>query len=533
LKAIILNYRPNLIFTNILLYFKKTNLNNLQKISIMQSKIASNQVGQVIESFHLTGKNILVMFSGICLFAMFFSGFLSETNQTAAGNILDSNSNDKKNDFTSAIPVVTSTASVSTVVSDAQAFYAMLSPSQQTTLQKNYTTTLAKKWSNLPCGANCRNGIQLGTNLTSPQYEAAMLVIKDALSANANDGYDEYYQMNLAEAYLHANGGGNGYDSTLRWMAFLNTPSTTGAWMLQFGGHHYAANICFNNGHVIGATPFFMGLEPKTFTYNSTSYDPLGDERNAFANLFASLSASELATAHLSTSFNDCTLIPGESNGGSGMFPVTPVGIACSALTIIQQNLVLDVISHYVNDMDSSTAAAVMAVYSNEIANCYISYVGNGTSGNPASFLISQGNYCRIDGPSVWIEFSCQGGIVIQGQIHYHTVWRDKLHDYGVNLTGAAIDSIGTTGIANINIKNSLTLFPNPAGDKITFNLNSEIANATVIIINAATGQLVKKVGNFSGQIFNTDISTLSAGSYILKVQDAGSIVYVGKFTKK
>ncbi len=499
----------------------------------MQSKIATNQVGQVIESFHITKKNILVMLSSIFLFAMFLSSSSPDVSKTATGSTIESNSNNKKNDFTSAIPGVTSTASVSAVVSDAQAFYAMLSSTQQTTLQKNYTTTLAKKWSNLPCGSNCRNGIQLGTNLTSIQYEAAMLVIKDALSANANDGYEEYYQMNLAEAYLHANGGGNGYDSTLRWMAFLNAPTTTGAWMLQFGGHHYAANICFNNGHVIGATPFFMGLEPKTFTYNSTSYDPLGDERNALANLFASLSTSELATAHISSSFNDCTLIPGESNGGSGMFPVTPAGIACSALSTTQQNLVLDVISYYVNDMDSSTAAAVLSIYSNEIANCYISYVGTGSSGNPASFLVSQGNYCRIDGPSVWIEFSCQGGVVIQGQIHYHTVWRDKLHDYGVNLTGAAIDSIGTTGIANIIINNSLTSFPNPAGDKITFKLNSEIANATVIIINAATGQLVKKIENFSGQVFNTDISTLSSGAYILKVQETNSIVYVGKFTKK
>jgi hypothetical protein len=123
-----------------------------------------------------------------------------------------------------------------------------------------------------------------------------MQVVKDALSASANNGYDEFHQMNLAEAYLHANGGGTQYDSTLRWMAFLNEPTNSGPWMLQFGGHHYAANIAFNNGHVIGATPFFMGLEPISFTYNNVSYDPLGDERDAFRAALASLSSTQLST---------------------------------------------------------------------------------------------------------------------------------------------------------------------------------------------------------------------------------------------
>ncbi|MGC4056592.1 MAG: DUF3500 domain-containing protein [Chitinophagaceae bacterium] len=106
-----------------------------------------------------------------------------------------------------------------------------------------------------------------------------MAVIQAALGTGTNDGYDEFHKNYIAEAYLHAAGGGSGYDTTLRWISFLNTPSETGAWMLQFGGHHYAANISFNNGHVIGATPFFQGLEPKSFTWGSDTYAPLDDEK--------------------------------------------------------------------------------------------------------------------------------------------------------------------------------------------------------------------------------------------------------------
>jgi len=40
------------------------------------------------------------------------------------------------------------------------------------------------------------------------------------------------------------------------------------------------------------------------------------------------------------------------------------------------------------------------------------------------------GDYVRIDGPSVWIEFSMHSGIVFSHP-HPHAVWRDKKTDYG------------------------------------------------------------------------------------------------------
>jgi hypothetical protein len=138
-------------------------------------------------------------------------------------------------------------------------------------------------------------------------------------------------------------------------------------------------------------------------------------------------------------------MIPGESNGGASTFPSVSIGQPLSSLTTAQQNLALAVIQLYVGDMDAATESYVMTGYTNEINQTYISYHGNGSSGNQTSFLTAQGDYMRISGPNVWIEFSCQGGVVIPGQIHYHTVWRDRSHDYGVNLTGGPIDVPNTT----------------------------------------------------------------------------------------
>jgi hypothetical protein len=44
----------------------------------------------------------------------------------------------------------------------------------------------------------------------------------------------------------------------------------------------------------------------------------------------------------------------------------------------------------------------------------------------------AEGDYVRIDGPSVWIEWSLQPGRSIEG-IHPHSVWRDRAADYGGN----------------------------------------------------------------------------------------------------
>lgn len=422
------------------------------------------------------------------------------------------------------------TASVSDVVTKALAFKALLTTTQQATLQQTYTTTLARKWSNLPCGASCRNGIEFGV-LTSAELTAAMQVIQATLSSNANDGYDEFVQNRLAESYLHTHGGGSGYDSTLRWISFLNTPSATGPWMLQFGGHHYAANIAFNNGHVIGATPFFEGLEPTSFAWGSATYAPLTDEHDAMTAMLASLTTTQLATAKLTTTFSDCTMVPGESNGGTGTFPATKVGIACSALSTTQKNLVLAAIGHYVNDMDTATANAIMAVYTSEIDGTYIAYTGSGTSGNASSFLNTNSNYVRIDGPTVWIELACQNGVVFSGQIHYHTVWRDHSHDYGVDLTGAAIDQSSVAGISEVKATQHIMLYPNPANDNISLSFGTTIKDGTLMVISAATGQSVKMTTHVQGKDLQVDVSGLAPGLYIVKIEDKGTI-YTGKFSK-
>ncbi|MFT4062141.1 MAG: DUF3500 domain-containing protein [Edaphocola sp.] len=327
---------------------------------------------------------------------------------------------------------------VSDVVTAAQAFKNSLSSSQQDTLQHTYTTALGKKWSNLPCGSGCRNGIQLST-LSTTQLAAAKAVMQAALGTASNAGYNVMNAILAADDYLNANGGGSGYSSGLYFISFLNSPSTTGAWMLQFGGHHMAFTISFNGGQVIGTTPEMLGVEPTSFTLNSTAYTPLANRRALLQTMLAGLSSTELASAKLTSTFSDCLMSPGESNSNTNTMPSTKEGLAVSTLTSPKQTLVMNAIKAWTADMDTATETALNTLYANGLSGTYIAWTGSGTAGDSSTFLNANTNYVRIDGPRVWIEFVCQSGVIFTSQIHYHSVWRDHVSDYGADLTSTSL----------------------------------------------------------------------------------------------
>jgi hypothetical protein len=142
--------------------------------------------------------------------------------------------------------------------------------------------------------------------------------------------------------------------------------------------------------------------------------------KNGMLALTASLSTDQLTKAKLTESFTDVLLGPGADGG----FPQTKEGIKASELSDEQKKLVVAAMTPWISVVDEATAATLMSTYETELDETYISYSGN-------TSLTSQGDYVRIDGPGVWVEFVCQNGVVYQNQIHYHTIYRDHTRDYG------------------------------------------------------------------------------------------------------
>lgn len=314
---------------------------------------------------------------------------------------------------------------IANIVKAAEAFKATLTATQVTALQYAYTKAQAQKWSNFPEAIyKGRVGLQTST-LSSAQWTAFNALLQASTSTTANEGYEEIVGILDADDYLKANGGGNDYGSGNYYIGFLGTPSTTGLWCLQIGGHHGTNITTYNAGKMTGGTPNFRSTEPyPTWTSTNTgkTVQSLVQEVTTFSNFLKSLSPAELTTAKRASAQND--LIAGPQKDAA--FPSTKTGVKAGNLTAAQKELLLLAIKPWTDELDDKAAAAVFAKYKAEIDDTYVSYYGGTTMGE-------KGDYILIDGPGVWIEWSMQSGVIIRSGVHPHAVWRDRKSDYGAN----------------------------------------------------------------------------------------------------
>ncbi|QEH34745.1 EF hand [Aquisphaera giovannonii] len=216
-------------------------------------------------------------------------------------------------------------------------------------------------------------------------------------------------------------GPGGGYGAANYMIAILGQPSTTTPWLLQFGGHHLAFNIYYR-GTAAAATPYFLAVEPTTWTDESgKAHGPLAPMKDAMAGLLRSLTPEQVSKARLNRRFNDVYVGPGRD----GKFPARE-GVPVSELSDASKAFVKRAIAAWT--ADNAQAESYRRLYEADLDGTTVSFSGTTT-------LEARGDYVRIDGPRVWIEFASQGGVVVRDQVHYHTIWRDRLTDYGAEFS--------------------------------------------------------------------------------------------------
>jgi Protein of unknown function (DUF3500)/Secretion system C-terminal sorting domain len=406
------------------------------------------------------------------------------------------------------------------IVNLANAFKATLSSTQLATAELTYSLANAKKWSNLPVTMSPRIGIRFG-DLSATQLAAAKALIRAATGTGANEGYAELEQLWAADEYLGANGGGATYSAGQYYIAFLGTPAMTGTWELQTGGHHVAFANTYKDGALVGATPSFRAVEPfAPFASGANTYEPIRQERDALAAMLGSLDATQAATAKLVTTFTDILLGPNKD----WQFPSTRVGLQVSTLSAAQKTLVLNAIKTYVLDIDDVEAAAIMTRYTNQLDQTYIAYSGT-------TAITTKNDYVRIDGPGVWIEYSLQGGIVIQGQNHPHSIWRDRTGDYGG--TGNPVSGIKDLVQTIFSVDN----YPNPVIDQTTLRFNLRQDATVKISMSDLTGRKVMEPVQrkfLAGHnVFSLDLNHLAAGTYTYTLEMDGTAPISKKMFKQ
>jgi hypothetical protein len=317
-----------------------------------------------------------------------------------------------------------------------------------------------QKWSNFPTGVVPRGGISF-KQMTAPQREAAMKLLAVVLSPM---GLEKVNQIRQADDDFKANGskrgpggrGGSGpggpppgdqngpppgarkglggpggrgpmsgedlFGSSLYYISFLGTPSTTSRWMLQFGGHHLALNITISGSKGV-LTPTLTGAQPASFQQDGKTIRPLGRESDKALALLQSLDDKQRKQAVLGYEVSDLVLGPGQDGK-----KIVPEGFKVSAMNEKQKAMVLDVIGEWAGILNDGSAAATMTEIKNDLGETWFAWSG-AVTGEPGTNISA---YYRIQGPHLVIEYAPQHD---EPTNHVHTMYRDPTNDYGGALT--------------------------------------------------------------------------------------------------
>ena len=338
-------------------------------------------------------------------------------------------------------PTLLASPRAAEVVDAANGFLATLSEEQRAIAQIELKPQLAIRWTNFPGGSNVRNGVFF-RELKPEQVEAALKVARVALGV---EGFSRYQEVRAADDAFAKGRGGRGpggpggpaqkksdgafqkkgrgpgggamFGSANYMIAFLGKPSKTDPWVLQLGGHHLAINIYYK-GTVGAATPYHVAAQPTVWKDDQgNTHDPLAPMRESLRGLLASLTPEQTRQAKLEARFNDVYVGPQKD----GKFPAKSEGVPVSELSDASKDFVKKAIAAWTGD--SPQGVEYRKLYEAELDKVKVAYSGTTNVGG------ERGDYVRLDGPRVWIEFATQGSD------HYHTIWRDRLTDYGAEFS--------------------------------------------------------------------------------------------------
>jgi hypothetical protein len=263
-------------------------------------------------------------------------------------------------------------------------------------------------------------------------------------------------------------------DPELYFLRVFGAPGPTGTWSWRFGGHHISVNHLVVEGALCATTPCFLGVDPaESSLLGAHPLRPLGAVEDLGRELIRSLDDSLLAQALISprapldlVSANRPQTQPGdipltlaeiwrepfppevhsavvsrsraeEARIGFGpehlellRMPSSPNGVSAQQLSGEQQNLLRALLDTYLGRMPDSIAEMEAAKYAGTgLHSLHFAWAGGLERGEP--------HYYRIGGPRLMVEYdNAQNGVN-----HVHSVWRDPLGDFGIDVLGAHLRS--------------------------------------------------------------------------------------------
>jgi Protein of unknown function (DUF3500) len=319
-----------------------------------------------------------------------------------------------------AAPAASTTAGApAATLSATQAFLATLDATQKTTVSGERTAANLGQWSNLPDQLFERAGLRLDA-LSAAQQAAALKILEAALSP---EGYEQVKEISTADGVLAATSQMNlDFGADHYWVRILGTPAATGAWTVQYGGHHLAVNVTLS-GEDMTLAPTLWGAQPSSYTAAGASAEPLcGETTKGFA-LMDALDADQQKAATLTTETKEIALGAGQDGK-----TLAQEGVKASTFTAAQKKLLLDLVDEWIRPLNGQEAAAKLTAAERNLDQTTFAWFGATTIGQPI--------YYRVQGPTFVIEFAHQqgGGANAGGITHIHSIYREPGNDYGAEL---------------------------------------------------------------------------------------------------
>jgi hypothetical protein len=308
-----------------------------------------------------------------------------------------------------------------------------LTPEQRQKMVMPLDSTERTRWNFIPTNMFPRQGVPL-KEMTEPQRKLAHELLRTALSQR---GYTiTVAVMNDLEAILRdteaaarakaaesGRGGGRGgqvRDPELYYFAVFGTPGGKAPWAWRVEGHHISLHFTIANGNTVAAAPSFFGSNPAEVREGpKQGFRALDREQDAGRALVMALDEAQRKSAIIQeTAPNDILTMTNVT-----VDPLSPPGLAASAMTPKQRELLMQLIEVYTSQMAADTAAERQA----EIKKGGVDKISFAWAGPVEP---GQRHYYRVQGPTFLIEFDNTQN---NGN-HIHSVFRDFESDFGRDL---------------------------------------------------------------------------------------------------
>jgi len=302
-----------------------------------------------------------------------------------------------------------------------------LTPEQRSSAVFALDSEELTRWHYVPTSTFPRKGVML-KDMSETQRQRAQELLKVSVSQT---GYGTATAIIEHETILGAieaaarrgRAGGIARDPEMYFFTVFGDPTAKGRWGWRVEGHHLSLHFSIDAGKMtVSSTPLFLGLNPAEVREGpQTGLRILGAQEDTARALLGALDDAGRATAIIAaTAATDIVTLTAIK-----VDPLNPSGLAASAMTRPQRDLLMKVIEVYSTNMLPEVAADRLAkIRSAGVEKLAFAWAGPIEKG--------QRYYYRVQGPTFLIEHNNTQN---NGN-HIHSVWRDFNGDFGRDLLG-------------------------------------------------------------------------------------------------